>query len=375
MSKSFKIFVCTVMIASLLSGCMNTVHLKDLVVVEGMGIDSKEDKIQLIVQTLNDGTVTSGEAPKGNITINTEDTGETIVDAVSNMTKKLSKELFFGQNKIIVFGREIAESDFEKELDYFLRSSDSRPDVAVCVSDTSAEDIVESKENDAHIPCENMVYLLKNGQNAGTGLYVITNELLNMYSDKTTDICLPVVKKDKDSESIQTKGIGLFSKNKLVYVTNDDETLGFLIISDKITNCTIEFTDEELGQVGVEISHPKIKKSVDTVDGNIVFSVNVEVQLMIDEIEKGIITALDEEKIKRICTNAQKEITRLCTEAFAACRDNNSDALRIGEYLAKDSPESYEKLADDWHTYFKTVQLSVNVKADIKKISDNTQLD
>ena len=114
--KSFKIIISALLIAVTLTGCMKTVHLKDLIVVEGMGIDSKDGNIQITVQTLNTSSVTNGESPKGNITINTTDSGKTIVDAVSVLAKKFSKNLFFGQNKAIVFGRDVAEKDFEKNL-------------------------------------------------------------------------------------------------------------------------------------------------------------------------------------------------------------------------------------------------------------------
>ena len=185
LSKSFKIAVCCVMIGVMLSGCMNSVHLKDLLVVEGLGVETQGDKVNLVIQTLKLGAAAGDETPQGNRTYNTEGNGATIVDAISGFSKSVSKKLFFGQNKLIVFSRDIAESDFKEKLDYFLRSSDSRIDVAVCISDKSAKEIIESKENDSGIPCENIVYLLKNGQDAGLSAYVTIGELLNMSTDKT----------------------------------------------------------------------------------------------------------------------------------------------------------------------------------------------
>lgn len=372
--KSFKVIACVVLIAAMLSGCMNTVHLKDLLIVEGMGIETKDDKINVIIQTLKLGAASSTEPPEGNRTYNTEEDGDTIVDAVSNLTQSVSKKLFFGQNKIIVFSREIAEANFKENLDYFLRSPDSRIDVAVCIADKSSKDIIESKENDAGVPCENMVYLLKNGQDAGVSAYVSVSELLNMASDKTSDIYLPVLKKEKEKNNVETNGIGLFSNDRLVYVTNDDETMGFLMLSCKIKECMIEFNDEQIGRVGVRISSPKIKKRIDIVDGNINFIVDIDCQIMIDEIEKGIITKLTEQNLESICSKADEEIKRLCIKGFNACRENNSDALRIGEYLAKDSPESYNKVANEWDTYFKTVNMYISANAHMKKITDNSQL-
>lgn len=362
------------MIAVMLSGCMNSVHLKDLLVVEGLGVETQGDKVNLIIQTLKLGAAAGNETPQGNRTYNTEGNGATIVDAVAGLSKNVSKKLFFGQNKLIIFSRDIAENDFKEKLDYFLRSSDSRIDVAMCVSDKSAKEIIESKENDSGIPCENMVYLLKNGEDAGLSAYVTVGELLNMSADKTSDVYMPVVEKSESGNNIQTKGLGLFRQEKLVYVTNDDETLGFNFIMDKIKICIVEFQDQELGDISLKISSPKIQKKVDIVDGNIVFNVDIQAHLMIDEIEKGIVTSLDEKRLKRICNDADREIERLCNAAFSACQENGSDSLRVGEYLAKDSPKSYDKLCDEWDKYFKTVRLSVHVDTDLKKISDNTQL-
>lgn len=373
--KSFKLIACIVMIAAMLSGCVNTVHLKDLMIVEGMGVEMQDDNVNVIIQTLKLGAAAGSETPQGNRTYNTEGEGNTIVDAVSGLSKSVSKKLFFGQNKLIVFSRDIAENDFEEKLDYFLRSSDSRIDVAVCLSDKSAKQIIESKENDAGVPSENIVYLLKNGEEAGLSAYVTMGDLMNMASDKTSDVYLAVLEKKEDQDNVQTKGLGLFNKQKLAYVTNDDETMGFLLIADKIKTCSIEFEDEELGKVSVKIFNPKVEKEVYVSDGNIIFSVNIRSQLMIDEVEKGMITSLDDDKLKRICSKADEELERLCINAFFVCRDNGSDSLRVGEYLARDCPKVYENVSDEWDVYFKHVGLSVNADTSLKKISDNTQLD
>lgn len=375
LSKSFKLLVCIVMLAAMLSGCVNSVHLKDLMIVEGMGVEKQDEKVNVIIQTLKLGAAAGSETPQGNRTYNTEGKGDTIVDAVSGLSKSVSKKLFFGQNKLIVFSREIAENDFEEKLDYFLRSSDSRIDVAVCISDKDAKQIIESKENDSGVPSENIVYLLKNGEEAGLSAYVTMGELMNMSNDKTSDVYLAVLEKNEGQDNVKTKGLGLFSKQKLAYVTNDEETMGFLLIADKVKTCSIEFEDAELGDVSVKIFSPKTEKKVMFSEGQVVFSVDIKAQLMIDEIEKGMVTSLDDEKLERICREADKELERLCINAFFVCRDHNSDSLRVGEYLARDCPKEYEEISDEWDKYFKNAALSISADTELKKISDNTQLD
>ncbi len=368
--KLFKIIVCIALICSVFSGCMHQTNLKNLIVIEGVGIDNDEDGVQLTVQSLNPGKSTGVEKPEGNMTINTVEKGTTIVEAISNLNKAMSKELFFGHNKIIVFSREICETDLNNKLDYFLRSSDARADVAVCMADGDAKKVLENSEDGAHVPVENMVYLIGNGQKMGTSIYITTNDLLNLYADKTTDMYLPVLKERADQDNVELSGIAIFSNDKLSYILDEEETLGFMLMSGKIKNCYLEIHDEDLGNIGIEVIPTKIKKKVDIVDGGVVFKVDVKGHLMINEVEKGIANVLKEEHLKMICSKAEEKISYLCSRAFSACQEHDSDSIRVGEYLAKDSPESYELLSDDWNKYFKTVSFSVKSNINLKKISD-----
>ena len=373
--KLFKIIVCIALICSVFSGCMHQTNLKNLIVIEGVGIDNDEDGVQLTVQSLNPGKSTGVEKPEGNMTINTVEKGTTIVEAISNLNKAMSKELFFGHNKIIVFSREICETDLNNKLDYFLRSSDARADVAVCMADGDAKKVLENSEDGAHVPVENMVYLIGNGQKMGTSIYITTNDLLNLYADKTTDMYLPVLKERADQDNVELSGIAIFSNDKLSYILDEEETLGFMLMSGKIKNCYLEIHDEDLGNIGIEVIPTKIKKKVDIVDGGVGFKVDVKGHLMINEVEKGIANVLKEEHLKMICSKAEEKISYLCSRAFSACQEHDSDSIRVGEYLAKDSPESYELLSDDWNKYFKTVSFSVKSNINLKKISDNTQIE
>lgn len=374
--KGFKIVVVIALVASLFFSGINSRHLKDLVIVEGMAIDKKDEKINLVIQTLNVGISNGAQIPEGNMTINTEKEAQSIPMAIANMSKTLSKRVFFGQNKLIIVGRELAESNFSDYLDYFLRSADARADLAVCISTDKAKDVIESKENDVAVPCENMLYLIENNKKMGLSTSVTTNDLLNMYADKTTDMYLPVLEKsEKEDESVTTNGIGLFDDDKLVYITDDEETTGFVLLTTKVEDIAIEAEDEELGVIDVKLSNVKCKKSISVVNGDVFFNVKLKASMIIDDIENGVTSTIDENSMNKISSLIQNRIEYLCNKAFVACQQNNSDSLRIGELLAKDSPSSYELLSDDWKQYFSTVKMNIESDVKLKKISDNTQME
>lgn len=373
--KSFKIIICVLIISLTFTGCMNSVHLKDMMVVEGLGVDVADDEISVSVQTLNASEASSGESMQGNMTVVTAEKGNTVYHAISNLGNYLSKKIFFGQNKLIVFSRDLAETQFDVNIDYFLRSSDSRPDVAVCLSDSKAQDIIESKENDTHVPIEDVVYLIKNGQDSGKSMYITVGEFLNIYYDKTSDISIPMLEMDDETKNAKLKGIGIFNKDKLVYVTNDNETKGYTFIKGKIKTTSIEFEDKDLGKIVVDILNPKVKNKTEIRDGKVVFITEIKAELMINEIENGILISLDKEKMERIRKLACDKVEILCRKSFYACQNHGSDVFRVGEYLAKDNPKSYELVSEQWDDYFPTVEYEVGADIVLKKISDNTQLD
>lgn len=375
LSKGFNAVIAVVTAFILFTGGLNTSYLKDLVVVEGVGIDKSDKGINLTVQTLNVGINNGAEIPKGNMTINTEQKSKTISDAISDMSKGMSKRMFFGQNKIIAIGKDLAESDFASHIDYIMRSSDTRADVAVCLSANDANSIIDSKENDTTVPCENILYLINSNEKAGLSCYVKTNDLINMYADKTTDIYMPVLERKKDEKSVSAKGIALFNGDRLAYITNDNETTGFVIMNGHPENIVIEAKSTEFGNIGVKLSDIKCKKTADIVDGKLVFSVSVKADMIIDEIENASVTTLKKSDIDKICILVEKKIMSVCKKAFLACVANSSDCLRVGEYFAKDCPRSYQLVSDNWDMYFKTVHFSPNAQISIKKISDNTQLE
>lgn len=373
--KIFRLLCIPLMIGVLFSGCKNSTNLKDIIIVEGIGIDNDEqDGINLTIQMLNVAkSASNGEAPSGNMTENINDKGKSIVDSVSLMSKKLSKDLFFGQTKILTFGRSLAEEGIDDHLDYFLRSTDTRSDVALCMSDGKASKLLESKENDSRVPCENILYLMQNGEEAGVSAYMTTGQALNLYADKTSDFYVPVLKGDENDKGVTANGIAVFNGDKMTGVLDDEQTRGFLLISGKAKGFVMEFEDDTLGKVGVELFDVKRKNTAVVENSQIVFRSTIYADVIINEIEKSSQTDLSIEDSERVCRAAERELEKNCQAAFAACQEADSDSLRVGEFVARDLPKTYEECSDNWKDYFKSSKMDANAKISIKKITESTR--
>ena len=375
LSKCIKIFFSLFLCFLLFTGCTGSRHLKDLFIVEGLGIDYYDNNLSVTLQGLKVNVSNASDTPLGNMVVNTSASGTTVSNAINNIAKAVSKRAFFGHNKIIVLSKELAQNDIKNYIDYFLRSEDSRADVAICVSNEKAKFILESKENDANVPSENILFLINNNEETGQSILVNENEFLMLYEDKYSDIYLPVIERKDDESTVKSAGIALFSDNRLAYITNDIETKGFVILNNKAKDVLIQISDEKFGKIDVKLSNIKCKKSASIVENKAYFNVEINADIILDEIEKGTQNKLSKKDNKRLCALVEKACNEMISETYNACIYAKSNALRIGKFIARDCPEYYEKHLSDSNGGFQEAELNVNSYINLEKISDNSQLE
>ena len=361
---------CAALVCLLLTGCQERENLKDLSVVEGIGIDYVNGQVGITAQTLNlmkEGT--GPEALSGNMTMVSSGQADNISSAVENISHRLSKKLYFAQNRIVVFGMDYAENHLKESFDYLLRSANSRPDVFVCISSGEAKDIIEIEEPNSLVPAQTISDLLEEGEKRGTSVTVTVNELLNYYTDKTTDIYLPVV--ESGSEGAFATGIAVFNSDRLVRVLKGDECTGFMILSGKIKEGIIIFNDDGFGRVTAEITKEKTKARACYENGKVVMKADIKADIILDEVENGMQNSISKEDAHQIALSAERKLQQLCEAAFKACTESSSDCLRIGEMLAKYDPSAYKMLSES-KAYLSDCTLEINASCNIKKISDNS---
>lgn len=375
LSKCIKIFFSLFLCFLLFAGCTENRHLKDLFIVEGLGIDYYDNNLSVTLQGLKVNMSNASDTPQGNMVVNTSASGSTVSSAINNITKAVSKRAFFGHNKIIVLSKELAQSDMKNYIDYFLRSEDARADVAICVSKENAKFILESKENDANVPSENILFLINKNEKTGQSILVNENEFLMLYEDKYSDVYLPVIERKDDESTVKSAGIALFSDNRLAYITNDIETKGFVILNNKANDVLIQISDEKFGKIDVKLSNIKCKKSASIAENKAYFNVEINADIILGEIEKGTQNKLSKKDYKRLCSLVEKACNEMISKTYNACINAKSNALRIGKYIARDCPEYYKKHLSDINGGFQKVKLNVNSYINLEKISDNSQIE
>lgn len=370
--KTTKITACIISLGLLFSGCSQTYTLSELSIVQGMGIDYENGNFEITLQVLD--TVKEGtgvDALSGNITTTLSRSAQTVSQAIAKCSEISAKKIFIGHNNIVVFGFDLIKNDITKSLDYLMRSADSRPDVLVAVSKTSAKDVMKSEEKGSLIPSEAIFDLLSNGEETGVSADVSVKDLISAQISETSDIYLPVLYAEKD-KPCRVEGIAIFSKSEFKTILNEDETLGFLFADNKVDRCTVTVEDAQLGKIGIEVSSSKTKtKVVPSADSLGVFA-KVKVSAQIIDVENSSSANLTKDKIKEIEKLLDEKIQKLCLNAFeTTVNKNRCDAFHIGKLLSRSSPKRYREFSKNWNHYLSGAQYDIEVKSSINKINDN----
>lgn len=366
-----KIISVVIAVSVLLSGCCSGQRLSDLTIVQAVGIDKQDDKTQISLQYLNLNKSTgSTDSLSDNITSVAYGTSNSISSAISTASKVLSQRVFFGQNKLVVLGNEYVQGDIEKGLDYLVRSVDSRPDVLVAISEEKASDIISCCENDIMLPAKKIYELLKLGEETGLGASVTVNKMLNMYSEPTADIYLPVL--SLNNKVVKCKGIAVFSKEKYQKTLTPSQSFGMLFINGNITNGSLNVKNDTLGNVGVEILSSKSKRSAYVSNGQLHFDISIKVRILLDEVEKGTTTAVQERETKMIESLINRKVKQMCLSAVKECFSLGSDPFMTGKYLARDSEYQYNALKDNWREILPYTDVNISVHTDLEKVNDNS---
>ena len=372
MKRKTKLIICVIALSLLLSSCSQTSkRINDLTIVQALGIDSAQSETEVNIQYLNLSSGSGGtQQLQGNITSITKGKGENISSAVFSASKTVSNEIFLGQNKLIVFGAEFAQSNIEDGIEYLLKSAEARPDVPVAIGIPDSSAILKSKEAGAKIPAENVYSLIRLGEESGHCPEVTVCDLLNLYNDETSDIFLPVLSCEKDN--VKCEGCAVFSENKYSALLNEEETFAFLTVKNRFESGIITFDSPGLGKISLRTTSSDAKKRIKIKDGKIIFEIRVKTKIKINETGKTIKQPLTDSDCVLLKKEYEKHLESLCAKTIEKCFENKSDPFMTARYLYFTDLDLYNSLKGNWRESLKNVSVVIKADSELQRVGNNT---
>ena len=175
--------------------------------------------------------------------------GETIADAMARLQEALTREIFWGQNEVLIIGEKLAKEGISDQIDFWMRHSEPRIRADVFVSKGKAKTVLKAMpelERDTSKQLRKMV-------KTHIGVKVSVKDLLQMLSGESDAAVLPWVENLSPSQMDKKKaipiinGAAIFKEGKMVGRLDDKETRGILWPRNEIKSgvITISFKDEK----------------------------------------------------------------------------------------------------------------------------------
>lgn len=385
--KKLMIIINISFILLLFNSCVGADALDEIAIVQSIGIDLEDDDmISLTLQIYSPqgaGSSTAIDASKNNSSI-IKTKGDTISKAIQNATTLQGKNIFTGNNRIVVIGRSFAEKGLEQLFSYFNRSALTRQNTQVLMADGKASDIVGVNIYQGILAAETIEEMINNSEQNGIvyecPYYWLTkNMILN-----NGDGAMPIIQLEEqgedneqntESEKIQSvnkvkiNGTAILDDFKLIGEQDYDKTRGMLLIENKLKQSIVNISEKDVGIVSVKIynCHTKIKPSID--GDEVVFNLDVDIDAILkellypqaEELNKLLVDGIEKEcekKLKKDIENAFNEIVK----------DYNSDIFNLKDLILKYETDFYKKNKDNIDDIVFNSKINPNINIQIDRI-------
>lgn len=361
--------LCVFMVFAL-SGCLGGREINDLEIVIGMGVDKDEKTgdILLTAQIVNEdasGRTQGGSGGGGDEKAfwNVSSTGESIFEAVRQLTHKTGNRLFVSHNQAVIFGNDIASEGLQKYIDFFLRAHEMRPTVLILIAEGRASDVMDAKPETEKFPAMNIAKLVKT-YGYTSHLYKVNMKdfaSCQMSAETASFAPLITVSDNEGSKDVFVPGMAVFKNGKMVGKLGHGEVRGVLWVLGKVKSGVITVPSPDGGGKAIlEIIEAKSKAIPEIIDGKIIIHVMVEVELSLSEqtTAENLATVPAFGKIQ----DASEEVVRKeIMAAFKKTSELKADIFGFSEMLHKKYSKEWKSMKDNWDDIYPTIELDIDV--------------
>jgi len=395
-TKKILIILIYIVVNIFLISCTGERRIQELSIVTAVGIDKENEKVIITCEVANPGPGNSNTDAGSSASFGTvfvQGVGNTVFEAIREMTLYLDKKMFFPHSTIFIFGEEFAKNGITGFLDLFLRHYEPRENAYVVVAkDAKAYEIMGIKGPLSGSVGEYLFDILDNFEYNGKSINISLAEYYRYYYDISNDPVIGLVK-IQDQREIQKKlgkeigtkkvlnvgGGSALKRDSLLGYFTEDEMIGFSLIVGNMKEGLITFKTPEgleegksiIGTEGqytsIEILKSKTKNVIKIIDEKIHLDVNIKLKAALQEEEKAI-DLKNKDVIKKIEKSCSEEVERLISKTLdKGQKEFKNDNFSIGVAVHQQYPKLWKEIAEDWNDIFPEITYNVNVETVIVK--------
>lgn len=309
------------LIITFLSMNIRSTELNDRAIVQALGVDYSNTDYIVTAQVYNPENADTSKS-QTKILVGQ---GNNIAEAIDDINRKNSKTLYLSHNSFVAVGLECASSQIDEVLNFFEKEPQTRPDVAVIITD-KAENLINFTSDENTTPAQSVVEILKdaaaNGTLSDTRLY----EILRLRETPTSDYMIPVI--SVGDTYLSPTGTLVFKDGSPTALLDKDKTRGYNFIKGNIKDAFMS-----VNNFGVDIKSVTSKTTVKLLNDTAEFYVYIDIHATAKEGDKTEISQEMKEEIQLKAENAIQE----------SLLENGCDIFEFGAILRKTYPNLIKK--------------------------------
>ncbi len=379
MKRQILIFLISILLLIMLTGCWNRKELSTVSVIQAVGIDRTENnQISLTFQILLPGEVKAkGGGGKGVSVFTSE--GETVFDALRNAALESDRKLLGSHNKVIVIGEEAAREGITPLLDFVRRDHEYRRLSYLFIAKGKAKDIIKGEHEQEKIPGKALESLAKATKATSKLPKIDLNDFFNTLTSKTTDSIAPgihVIEKKinkKTKKVIELDETAIFKKDKLAGWFDWTETRGLLWVLDKVKSgiIIVKSPKDEKEYVSLEIIRASSKVKPEIRDGKLSVTVEVKEEGNLGE-QMSQVDLTKPDTFKELEKRQAAAIEEEINAALHKAQEWGVDIFQFGEAFHRKFPKEWPELKENWDEEFKKLEVTLEVDAKLRRVGIST---
>lgn len=298
-------------------------------------------------------------------------TGATFAEAMRKAATRSERQLFFGHQKVLLIGQELArQRSLAEVLDFWARNRESYLAITVLLAADRAEKIFSAQPRFAR--SVSMFLQEQSERQIRTSRFVkhnLSEVWAALHGDR--DILLSRVSAVPGQEplELQVSGTGVIREGKLVGWLSPEETQAALWMAGETRGGEIiALPVPELQRVfSLELYRVKNKVEMQKIDDKPGFTVKLNITA--DVIERmGYPEALTAPLLRYLEEKAREYIREQLEQVMEKLqRQYRADVLGFGKKVEESYPGWWEEIKGEWRSLFSQAPVSVEVKVTIKQ--------
>lgn len=344
-----------VMLMICLSGCTPELHQRLL--VKAVGIDLEENGYRVTVcASKTDG---GGEMSSSAV-------GETVPQALESIALQTGKKPLYAHMAVLVFGMDCAEQGIDNCLDFFLRHYDSKPTVKLCVSKTTAEELLTIPEG--YGPTARAQQILDSLQAVQFTGSTVDADLIKLVNQSKGKACGTVLPQLQAGEPPVLSDAVLLQDMQVSTVLDRSALRGYLLLSDQLQAGETPVQTENCGVISVTANTSRCDIRFSGTKEDPAFTILIHVKGEISALAEGM-QHLERTVFPELERAYAEELMRDVERYIHSAVQNGADAVGFTEFVREASPDIWDS-TENRMDLLQQAHFEVQIIAEIDRVEE-----